>query len=73
MMKWPDSSKMMLAFESGDVERDVEEEAEEEEVEVDGEERSDSRAMRRPNSRSGILEDVEAACCMVVRVGRDSS
>lgn len=75
-MKWPDSSKMMLAFESAEVERVAEEEAEEEAAEeapVDREERSASMAMRRPNSRSGILEAAEAACCIVVRVGMDSS
>lgn len=67
-MKWPDSSKMTFAFESAVVES-----GEELDEEVDDEERSDSMATRRPNSRSGILEAVEAACCIVVRVGMDSS
>lgn len=67
-MKWPDSSKITFAFESAVVES-----GEEFDEEVDGEERSDSMATRRPNSKSGILEAMEAACCIVVRVGMDSS
>lgn len=59
---------MTFAFESVVVESGAELDEE-----VDGEERSDSMAMRRPNSRSGILEATEAACCIVVRVGTDSS
>lgn len=69
-MKYPDSSNMTLALERAVVESG---EDEDEDEEVEGEKRSDSMATRRPNSRSGILEAVEAACCIVVRVGMDSS